>query len=53
MPRTRRGKQGYVDVWLPCPVDEEQVEAELKNGILRVRLPKSEEAKKRKITVKG
>jgi HSP20 family protein len=40
-------------VWLPCAVDEENIEAELKDGILSVRLPKSPEAKQRKITVKG
>lgn len=40
-------------VWLPCAVDEEKIEAQLKDGILTVRLPKSPEAKRRKITVKG
>lgn len=40
-------------VWLPCAVKDENVDAELKDGILKLRLPKAEEAKRRKITVKG
>jgi HSP20 family protein len=40
-------------VTLPCPVKEEAVDAQYKNGILTIRLPKTEEAKSRKITVKG
>jgi HSP20 family molecular chaperone IbpA len=28
------------DVDLPCPVDEEHIEAEYNDGFLRVRLPK-------------
>jgi HSP20 family protein len=39
-------------VTLPCPVKEEAVDAQYKNGILTVKLPKSEEAKSKKITVK-
>jgi HSP20 family protein len=39
-------------VTLPCPVKEEAVDAQYKNGILTVKLPKTEEAKSRKITVK-
>jgi HSP20 family protein len=38
---------------LPCPVNEEAVDAQYKNGILTVTLPKTEEAKSRKIAVKG
>ncbi len=37
---------------LPCHVKDEAVEAEYKNGILTVRLPKAEEAKARNIPVK-
>jgi HSP20 family protein len=39
-------------VTLPCPVKEEAVDAQYKNGILTVKLPKTEEAKSKKITVK-
>ncbi len=39
-------------VTLPCPVKEDAVDAQYKNGILTVKLPKTEEAKSRKITVK-
>lgn len=37
---------------LPAPVDAERVEAELKNGVLRVKLPKREEVKPRRVQVK-
>jgi HSP20 family protein len=40
-------------VTLPCPVKEETVDAQYKNGILTVKLPKTEEAKAKKITVKS
>jgi HSP20 family protein len=40
-------------VTLPCPVKEDGVDAQYKNGILTIKLPKTEEAKARKITVKG
>ncbi len=40
-------------VELPCEVQADQVKASFANGVLEVRLPKTEEAKKRKaITVK-
>lgn len=38
---------------LPQDVDEENVEAELRNGVLTITLPKREEAKPRKIAVKS
>jgi len=38
---------------LPAPVDAEKVEAKLEHGLLRVTLPKSEEAKPRRISVKA
>ena len=37
---------------LPASVDVEKIHAELKNGILRVTLPKKEEAKPKQISVK-
>jgi HSP20 family protein len=40
-------------VTLPCPVKEEAVDAQYKNGILTIKLPKTEESKARKITVKS
>ncbi len=40
-------------VTLPCPVNDEAVDAQYKNGTLTVKLPKTEEAKARKITVKS
>jgi HSP20 family protein len=40
-------------VWLPCRVDDSQVEAQLKDGVLHIRLPKAEEAKRRKIEIKS
>jgi len=38
---------------LPLPVDADKVEARLEDGLLSVRLPKSEEAKPRRIAVKA
>jgi HSP20 family protein len=38
---------------LPSAVDAERVEATLNGGVLRVTLPKSEQAKPRKITVRS
>ena len=39
-------------ITLPCVVKESAVDAQYKNGILTIKLPKTEEAKSRKITVK-
>jgi len=38
---------------LPAAVDSEKVEATFKNGVLTINLPKAQEAKRRKITVKA
>jgi HSP20 family protein len=38
---------------LPFAVDSNQVEARLENGVLRLKLPKHETAKPRKIVVKS
>jgi len=38
---------------LPLPVNASQVEAVLKDGVLRIKLPKQEELKPRQITVKA
>ena len=48
----RRGSYSR-SVWLPSPVDESQVEAKLENGVLKVTLPKTQEAQKRRIQVSG
>jgi HSP20 family protein len=40
-------------VTLPCLVKEDAVDAQYKNGTLTIKLPKTEEAKARKIVVKG
>ncbi len=39
-------------IGLPCEVKAEQVKATFKDGVLEVRMPKSEEAKRRSVTVK-
>jgi HSP20 family protein len=38
---------------LPYPVNEEAVEARFEHGVLKIRLPKHESAKPRKIEIKG
>lgn len=38
---------------LPCPVEEDEVAAEYKDGVLTITLPKTEKAKTRRIDVKG
>jgi len=38
---------------LPFPVDENNVEARFENGVLKVRMPKHESAKPRKINIKS
>lgn len=37
---------------LPCPVKEDSIDARYKDGILTVSLPKMEECKSQKFTVK-
>jgi HSP20 family protein len=39
-------------VTLPCDVNEDEVAAEYNNGVLSVKLPKSEQAKSKKIAVR-
>jgi HSP20 family protein len=36
---------------LPVPIDDKQVKAEYKNGLLLISLPKSEKAKPKQISV--
>ncbi len=40
-------------VTLPCAVNESEVAAEYKDGVLTIKLPKSEDSKAHKIKVKG
>jgi HSP20 family protein len=39
-------------IGLPTQVQTEKTKASFKNGVLKIRLPKTEEAKKKEITVK-
>ena len=50
--RTRRTGRFEYRVGLPAQVDPEQIEAKLKEGILEVRVPKSERAQRRRIELK-
>jgi len=55
--RYHRQERGYGkftrSIQLPFPVNVNQVEATFKNGVLNVSLPRAEEDKPRKITVKS
>ena len=48
----RRSGSFSRSVTLPCPVDEEKIDATCKEGILRITVPKSEAAKSKRIEVK-
>ncbi len=49
----RRSGSFSRSVWLPCAVNEEKIDAQLKNGVLTVKLPKAVEAQKKRIAIKG
>jgi HSP20 family protein len=49
----RRSGSLHRSITLPCEVNEGQIVAECKNGVLSVTIPKAEQAKTRKIPVKG
>ena len=52
--RQERGFGKFVrTLTLPSPVDDNQVEARLENGVLTMRLPKHERAKPRRIAIKA
>ncbi len=51
--RTRRTGQFEYRVMLPGQANEDQIEANLHDGVLSVRVPKSEKAKPRRIEVKA
>lgn len=50
---SRRAGRFFYRTGLPSGVDGEKVEAELTDGILRVRLPKSGAAERRRISIGG
>jgi HSP20 family protein len=49
----RRSGEFSRSVTLPCAVKEAKVEASCDDGVLTIRLPKAEEAKSHKVTVKS
>lgn len=51
--RTRRTGQFDYRVRLPGDVDEDGIEAGLDGGVLTVRVPKSERARRRRIEIRG
>ncbi|HEY0638333.1 MAG TPA: Hsp20/alpha crystallin family protein [Pseudonocardiaceae bacterium] len=51
--RTRRTGQFYYQVTLPNGVDPERIDAGLDDGVLTVRVPKSDAARPRRIPVSG
>jgi HSP20 family protein len=51
--RRERSYGSFVrSVELPCEVKSEQIKANFKEGVLEVRMPKTEEAKKKSVSVK-
>jgi HSP20 family protein len=46
-------REFYRSIPLPAEIDEDKVDAQYKNGVLTIKLPKSEPAKTRKIEVKS
>jgi HSP20 family protein len=38
---------------LPCPVQQDKIDAQLKNGLLMLRMPKAAEAKPRQVSIKA
>jgi HSP20 family protein len=53
--RRRARRTGRFDYWITLPdqVDADKVEASLVGGVLKVRVPKSERARRRKIELKA
>ncbi|HEY2839586.1 MAG TPA: Hsp20/alpha crystallin family protein [Pirellulales bacterium] len=51
--RQWRSREFYRSVTLPSGVDPNQVDAEYRNGVLTVKIPRTEECKSRRIEVKG
>lgn len=51
--RERRFGAFYRQLLLPRPVKSDAAEAEFENGVLRLRIPMADEARERKIPIKG
>lgn len=51
--RTRRVGEFDYRVTLPGPVDAENIDARLDNGVLTVRIPKPEQARARRVAIKS
>ena len=49
----RRSGSFSRSVWLPCLVQEDKIDAEMKDGVLKVHLPKAHEAKRRRIPIRA
>lgn len=50
--RTRHVGTFHHEVWLPAEVDADQVEAQLRDGVLTVRLPKATASARRRVAVR-
>jgi len=51
--RRERSDGSFVrSVELPCEVKSDQIKANFKDGVLEVRMPKTEEAKKKSVSIK-
>lgn len=51
--KTIEVRECYQSITLPCDISKDKVEAAYHNGVLTVTMPKTPEAKGRKITVQG
>jgi HSP20 family protein len=51
--RTRRTGEFEYRITLPAPADEEHVDADLHEGVLTVRVPKTEQSRRRRIEVQA
>lgn len=47
----RRDGEFSRTVWLPCPVRQDNIQAVLSNGVLKIRLPKTRESTRKKVDI--